>query len=348
MTINVAILGASGYTGSELVRLLLRHPRVKIAALTADRKAGQAMADVFPQFFGVDLPRLTTIAEVDLDAIDLVFCALPHGTTQGVIADLFAKKPSLKVVDLSADFRLADPAAYETWYGHAHQALELQKEAVFGVTELNRAAIAGARLVANPGCHSTTSILPLVPLLKAKLIDPDAIVVTSATGMSGAGRSAKEEMLFSEVSEGVHAYGVGKHRHTAELDQEFDKAAGQTSRATFTPLLIPMNRGIYATITVTLAAGATAESLHHALSETYAGEPFVAVLPFGKVPQSRHVRGSNFVQLGVVADRGPDRAIVVSTLDNLVKGASGQAVQNMNVVCGFDETEGLESRAVFP
>jgi N-acetyl-gamma-glutamyl-phosphate reductase len=346
--INVAILGASGYTGSELVRLLLRHPRVKISALTADRKAGQAMADVFPQFSGVDLPRLTTIAEVDLDAIDLVFCALPHGTTQGVIADLFEKKPSLKVVDLSADFRLADPAAYETWYGHPHQALELQQEAAFGVTELNREAIATARLVANPGCHSTTSILPVVPLLREKLIDPDNIVVVSATGMSGAGRAAKEEMLFSEVSEGVHAYGVGKHRHTSELDQEFDKAAGRLSRATFTPLLIPMNRGIYATITVTLAAGATAEKLHETLSQTYAEEPFVTVLPFGKVPHSRHVRGSNFVQLGVVADRGPDRAIVISTLDNLVKGASGQAVQNMNVVCGFPETEGLESRAVFP
>ncbi|GLK68287.1 N-acetyl-gamma-glutamyl-phosphate reductase [Hansschlegelia plantiphila] len=346
--IDVAILGASGYTGAELVRLLLRHPHVRIAALTADRKAGQAMADVFPQFSGIELPRLTTIAEVDLDAIDLVFCALPHGTTQGVIADLFARKPSLKVVDLSADFRLADPAAYETWYGHPHQQLALQEEAAFGVVELNREAIAKARLVANPGCHSTTSILPVVPLLKDKLIHPDQIVITSATGMSGAGRAAKEEMLFSEVSEGVHAYGVGKHRHTAELDQEFDKAAGRPARATFTPLLIPMNRGIYATITVTLEGGATAEQLHETLARTYAGEPFVTVLPFGKVPQSRHVRGSNGVQLGVVADRGPDRAVLISTLDNLTKGASGQAVQNMNLICRFPETSGLEQLAIFP
>jgi N-acetyl-gamma-glutamyl-phosphate reductase len=346
--LNVAILGASGYTGAELVRLLSRHPRVAIAALTADRKAGQAMADVFPQFAALQLPKLTTIAEVDLDAVDLVFCALPHGTTQQVIAELFQTKPSLKVVDLSADFRLTDPAAYETWYGHPHQALELQSEAVFGVSELYREQIKGARLVANPGCHSTTSILPIVPLLREKLIDPDAISIVSATGMSGAGRAAKEEMLFSEVSEGVHAYGVGKHRHTSELDQEFDKAAGRPSRATFTPLLIPMNRGIYATITVTLSGGATAEALHAALQTAYWGEPFVTVLPFGKVPQSRHVRGSNNVQLGVVPDRGPDRAIVISTLDNLVKGASGQAVQNMNLVAGFEETDGLAQLGLFP
>ena len=346
--LNVAILGASGYTGSELVRLLARHSKVALRALTADRKAGQSMADVFPQFAALDLPRLTTIAEVDLEAIDLVFCALPHGTTQQVIAGLFEKKPSIKVVDLSADFRLADPEAYATWYGHPHQALDLQTEAVFGVSELYRDKIKGAKLVANPGCHSTTSILPLVPLLRERLIEPDGISIVSATGMSGAGRAAKEEMLFSEVSEGVHAYGVGKHRHTAELDQEFDKAAGRTARATFTPLLIPMNRGIYATITVTLSGGATAEALHAALEAAYWGEPFVKVLPYGKVPQSRHVRGSNNVQIGVVADRGPDRAIVVSTLDNLVKGASGQAVQNMNLVAGFEETEGLGQLPSFP
>ncbi|RXF75150.1 N-acetyl-gamma-glutamyl-phosphate reductase [Hansschlegelia zhihuaiae] len=346
--LNVAILGASGYTGAELVRLLSRHPRVAITALTADRKAGHAMADVFPQFAALELPKLTTIDEVDVDAVDLVFCALPHGTTQQVIAELFETKPSLKVVDLSADFRLADPDAYETWYGHPHHALELQSEAVFGVSELYRDEIKGARLVANPGCHSTTSILPIVPLLREQLIDADAISIVSATGMSGAGRAAKEEMLFSEVSEGVHAYGVGKHRHTSELDQEFDKAAGRPSRATFTPLLIPMNRGIYATITVTLSGGATAEALHAALQTAYWGEPFVTVLPFGKVPQSRHVRGSNSVQLGVMADRGPDRAIVISTLDNLVKGASGQAVQNMNLVAGFEETDGLAQLGLFP
>ncbi len=346
--LNVAILGASGYTGSELVRLLSRHPRVAIRALTADRKAGQAMADVFPQFVHLDLPKLTTIAEVALDEIDLVFCALPHGTTQTVIAELFQKKPEIKVVDLSADFRLTDPAAYEQWYGHPHQALELQSEAIFGVSELYRSAIKGARLVANPGCHSTTSILPIVPLLRERLIEPDSISIVSATGMSGAGRAAKEAMLFSEVSEGVHAYGVGAHRHTSELDQEFDKASGRTTRATFTPMLIPMNRGIYATITVRLAGGATAEALHAALATAYWGEPFVTVLPLGKVPQSRHVRGSNNVQIGVVADRGPDKVIVLSTLDNLVKGASGQAVQNMNLVAGFEETEGLGQLAIFP
>ncbi len=346
--LNVAILGASGYTGAELLRLLLRHPRVNVAALTADRKAGQEMSSVFGQFAGVELPMLTSIAELDVEPIDLVFCGLPHGATQEVVAELFAKKPSLKVVDLSADFRLVDPAAYEQWYGHPHRALGLQQEAAFGLVELNRAAIREARLVANPGCHSTAAILPIVPLLRERLIDPDRIVIVSATGMSGAGRAAKEEMLFSEVSEGVHAYGVGRHRHTAELDQEFDKAAGRAARATFTPLLIPMNRGIYATVTVTLAGGATAEALHAALQTAYWGEPFVTVLPFGKVPQSRHVRGSNMAQIGVAPDRGPDRAIVLCTLDNLVKGASGQAVQNMNLIAGFPETEGLSQLALFP
>ena len=346
--LNVAILGASGYTGAELLRLLLPRPDVRIAALTADRKAGQTMADVFPQFFGVDLPRLTTIAEVELDAVDLVFCALPHGATQHVISDLFAKKPSLKIVDLSADFRLTDPAAYEEWYGHPHAALELQREAVYGLVELNREAIRGARLVANPGCHSTTSILPLVPLVRAGLIEPDGIVIVSATGMSGAGRGAKEEMLYSEVAEGAHAYGVGRHRHTAELDQELDKAAGRPVRASFTPLLLPMNRGIYATISVKLAEGASAQALHDALSAAYAGEPFVKVLPFGKAPHSRHIRGSNAAHLGVAADRTPDRAILLSTLDNLAKGASGQAVQNMNLICGFPESRGLEQTGLFP
>jgi N-acetyl-gamma-glutamyl-phosphate reductase len=346
--LRVAILGASGYTGAELARLLLRHPAVEITALTADRKAGQLMGDVFGQFAGVELPRLTTIGEVDIDAVDLVFCALPHGTTQTVIADLMAKKPTLKVVDLSADFRLSDPEAYAKWYGHAHQALALQKEAVYGIPEHRRARIRTARLVANPGCHSSTALLAGVPLLREKLIDPDGISIVSSTGMSGAGRAAKEETLFSEVAEGLHAYGTGGHRHTAELDQEFSAAAGQWVEATFIPQLAPMNRGIYSMAFVRPTNGFAASDLHKALSDAYAGEPFVRVLPLGKAPHSRHVRGSNMAQIGVVADRRPDRAIVICTTDNLVKGASGSAVQNMNLVCGFPETEGLEQLALFP
>lgn len=344
---RIAILGASGYTGAELLRLLVRHPGVAVVALTADRKAGQPLADVFPQFAGLDLPHLTTIAELDLDAVDLVFCALPHGTTQTVIADLLTRKPALKVVDLSADFRLADPADYARWYGHAHHALDLQREAVYGIPELYRDKVRTARLVANPGCHSSTAILAVVPLLKAGLIDPDDIVTVSSTGMSGAGRAPREEMLFSEVSEGIHAYGVGSHRHTAELDQEFARAAGRPVMSTFTAQLVPMNRGIYS-MNFVRSTGAAAADLHAALARAYAGEPFVHVLPPGKVPHSRFVRASNRALLGVVADRRPDRSVVIATTDNLVKGASGSAVQNMNIVLGFPETEGLPLVALFP
>jgi N-acetyl-gamma-glutamyl-phosphate reductase len=347
--LRVGIFGASGYTGAELVRLLSEHPHVEIAALTADRKAGQTMEAVFPQFCGRrDLPVLSTIHDVDRGQLDAVFCALPHGTTQHVIADLMMAYDSLKVVDLSADFRLVDPEAYREWYGHAHEALDQQKEAVYGVTELYREQVAKARLVANPGCHSTTAILPVVPLLKAGLIDPDFITVDSKTGMSGAGRGANEAMLFSEVAGGLHAYGVGKHRHTAELDQEYSKAAGREVYASFTPHLTPMIRGIYASIYLRTTGQATAKDVHAALSDAYDADTFVHVMPFGQVPQSRHVRASNNCQVGVVADRIDGRVIVLSTLDNLMKGASGQAVQNFNVMFGLPETTALGTSGLFP
>ncbi|HEY9212945.1 MAG TPA: N-acetyl-gamma-glutamyl-phosphate reductase [Ancylobacter sp.] len=345
---RIAILGASGYTGSELVRLLVRHPRAEIVALTADRKAGQAMADVFPQFAPLSLPRLITIEEVDWSGVDLAFCALPHGTTQLVIKKVFETAPHIKIVDLSADFRLRDPGAYEQWYDHAHQALELQQEAVFGLVELYRTEIKKARLVANPGCHTTTAILPVVPLIEAGAIEPEGLIIDSKTGMSGAGRAAKEAMLFSEVSEGIHAYGVGSHRHMGELDQEYSKAAGRSIVPSFTPHLAPMNRGIYATIYAKTMAGIGADGVHRVLADFYKSEPFVHVLPLGQVPQSRFVRGSNMMIIGVAADRQPGRVIILATLDNLVKGASGQAVQNMNVVLGFPETMGLEQIALFP
>jgi N-acetyl-gamma-glutamyl-phosphate reductase len=346
---KIAILGASGYTGAELLRLLLRHPRVDIVLLTADRRAGKAMADVFPQFAPYALPPLTAIEGVDWKAfgLDLAFCALPHGTTQKVIADLLARAPATKVVDLSADFRLADPAAYARWYGHAHAAPELQKEAVYGLTEIYRPEIKAARLVANPGCYTTCAELALIPLLKAKAIDPDEIVVDAKSGMTGAGRAVKEEMLFSEVSEGFHAYGVGHHRHMSELDQEFSRAAGREVIVSFTPHLVPMNRGILSTIYVR-GRKASPEDLHALLSKAYANEPFVHVLPFGTVPQTRHVRGSNMTFIGVAADRVAGRAIIVAALDNLTKGASGQAVQNMNVMLGFPEAMGIDQVALFP
>jgi N-acetyl-gamma-glutamyl-phosphate reductase len=346
---KIGVLGASGYTGAELVRLLIAHPHVAIALLTADRRAGQAMADVFPQFSPYQLPPLTALDAADWAALklDLVFCALPHGTTQQVIKDLVARAPGTKIVDLSADFRLADPAAYARWYGHAHAAPELQQEAVYGLTEIYRREIKAARLVANPGCYTTCAELALIPLLKAKAIDADEIVIDAKSGVTGAGRAAREDMLFAEVSEGFHAYGVGHHRHMAELDQEFSRAAGRDVVVSFTPHLVPMNRGILSTIYVR-GLKASAQDLHALLVKAYANEPFVQVLPFGRLPQTRHVRGSNMTMIGVAADRIAGRAIIGSALDNLTKGASGQAVQNMNLVLGFPETAGLEQVALFP
>ncbi len=351
---KVAILGASGYTGSESVRLLLRHPNVTLATLTADRRAGAQMRDVFPQFSPFDLPQLVAIESLDWakESFDLIFCALPHATTQKVIKDLIAKSPKTKIVDLSADFRLADTAAYAKWYGHEHHAPELQPEAVYGMSEIYREQIKKARLVANPGCYTTCAQLPLIPLLRAKMIDPDEIVVDAKSGMTGAGRSAKEAMLFSEVSEGFNAYGVGHHRHMAELDQEFTRAAGRNVTVSFTPHLVPMNRGILSTIYVrsqkSSAQNFSAEDLHAELLKSYAKEPFVHVLPFGEMPHTRHVKGSNMTFIGVAKDRIPGRMILGSALDNLVKGAAGQAVQNANLMMGWPETMGLEQIALFP
>src|SRR6185312_1943775 len=271
---KIGVLGASGYTGAELVRLLLRHPGVEIGLLTADRRAGKPMAEVFPQFAPFVLPTLQALDAVDWPSLglDLVFCALPHGTTQAVISDLLKRLPAIKVVDLSADFRIHDPAAYERWYGHPHAAVELQKKAVYGLTEIYRDKIQAAQLVANPGCYTSCAELALVPLLRGKAIDPDEIVIDAKSGMTGAGRAAKEEMLFSEVSEGFHAYGVGHHRHMAELDQEFALAAGREVVASFTPHLVPMNRGIFSTIYVR-GLKRSAEDQHAVLQDTYAQEP---------------------------------------------------------------------------
>jgi N-acetyl-gamma-glutamyl-phosphate reductase len=332
------------------VRILLRHPRAEIVLLTAERSAGKAMRDVFSQFSPFDLPKLVAIEGLDWAkaGLDVAFCALPHATTQKVVKELLAKAPATKVVDLSADFRLADTAAYAKWYGDTHHAPELQKEAVYGLTEIHRREIKKARLVANPGCYTSCAELPLIPLIKAKAIDLDEIVVDAKSGMTGAGRAAKEAMLFSEVSEGFHAYGVGHHRHMAELDQEFSLAAGRDVIVSFTPHLVPMNRGILSTIYVRGKRGRTPEDLYAILLKFYAKEPFVHVLPFGETPQTRHVRGSNMTFIGVAKDRIEGRAIIVSALDNLVKGASGQAIQNMNLMIGYPETMGIEQVALFP
>jgi N-acetyl-gamma-glutamyl-phosphate reductase len=299
------------------------------------------MGEVFPHLRHLDLPTLTTIDAVDFGAVDLAFCALPHATSQEVIAGL---PRELKVVDLSADFRLEDPAVYERWYGHPHQALELQAEAVYGLTEFYRERIRAARLVAGTGCNSATGLYGLLPLLKAGLIDPDDIIIDLATGVSGAGRSAKEGMLHAEVSEGYHAYNVGRHRHLAEFDQEFAKAAGRKVEVTFVPHLLPQNRGILATMYVRGEPAA----IHACLTAAYQDEPFIVVLPIGEAPATRHVRGSNFVHLGVIGDRRPGRTMVFSALDNLTKGSSGQAIQNANLMLGLPETAGLMAAPLFP
>jgi len=342
---RIAILGASGYTGVELLRMLAHHPRAAIVALTADRQAGKEIGAVFPHLLVRDLPRLVQIGEVDWSNVDLVFCCLPHGTTQEVIAGL---PEHLRILDLSADFRLADPAVYAAWYGHAHRAPALQQEAVYGLTEIERHAIANARLVAVPGCYPTGSQLPLVPLVKAAVIDADDIVIDAKSGVTGAGRSLRETSLFAEVAEGINAYGVASHRHMPEIEQGLSRAAGRPIKVSFTPHLMPMNRGILSSIYVRYAKGATLTDLRRVLEDAYRNEAFVHVLPADAMPATRHVRGSNLCLIGLAQDRLSGRAIVISAIDNLVKGASGQAIQDMNVMLGLDEATGLEQEPLFP
>ncbi|RHZ93463.1 N-acetyl-gamma-glutamyl-phosphate reductase [Cereibacter sphaeroides] len=342
MVQNIAILGASGYTGAELVRLIATHPAMRIVALSGDRKAGMAMSEVFPFLRHLDLPRLRKIEEIDFSSVDLAFCALPHATSQAVIAGL---PRDLKVVDLSADFRLRDPAAYETWYGKPHAAPELQKEAVYGLTEFYRDEIRGARLVAGTGCNAATGQYAIRPLIEAGVIDLDDILIDLKAGVSGAGRSLKENLLHAELSEGTHAYSAGgRHRHLGEFDQEFSKIAGRTVQVRFTPHLTPMNRGILANVYVK----GDPQAVHRALTERYLTETFLEVLPFGALPSTRDIRGSNYVHIGVIGDRVPGCAMVVAVLDNLCKGSSGQAIQNANLMLGLDEAEGLRLAPVFP
>lgn len=340
--LRIAILGASGYTGAELVRLIATHPGMRIVALSADRKAGQGMAEVFPFLRHLDLPRLVKIEEIDFSGVDLCFCALPHATSQAVISAL---PRDLKIVDLSADFRLRDVAAYEKWYGQPHAAPALQAEAVYGLTEFYRDAIRGARLVAGTGCNAATGQYALRPLISAGVIDLDRIVIDLKAGVSGAGRSLKENLLHAELSEGTHSYSAGgKHRHLGEFDQEFSALAGRPVQVQFTPHLLPMNRGILATVYV----DGDPAVVHRTLAAAYAEEPFLQVLPFGALPSTRDVRGSNFCHIGVVGDRMPNRAVIVAVLDNLTKGSSGQAIQNANLMLGLDETLGLMLAPCFP
>lgn len=342
MTHRIAILGASGYTGAELVRLIATHPTMKIVALSADRKAGMAMAEVFPFLRHLDLPRLQKIEQIDFSGVDLCFCALPHATTQVVVSAL---PRDLKIVDLSADFRLRDPAEYEKWYGQAHTATELQKEAVYGLTEFYRDDIRNGRLVAGTGCNAATGQYALRPLISAGVINLDHILIDLKAGVSGAGRSLKENLLHAELSGGTHTYSMGgKHRHLGEFDQEFSKLAGRPVHIQFSPHLLPMNRGILAT---TYVQG-DAKAIYQVLSDAYVAEPFLQVLPFGALPSTRDIAGSNFCHIGVTGDRVPGRAVVVAVLDNLTKGSSGQAIQNANLMLGIEETSGLTLAPMFP
>lgn len=342
MTKKIAILGASGYTGAELCRLILGHPGMEIVALTGDRKAGQSMASVYPFLRGATLPVLCRIEDVDFSGVDLAFCALPHATSQSVINDL---PRDLKVVDLSADFRLRDVADYAKWYGKEHAAPELQAEAVYGLTEVYRDEIRNARLVAGTGCNAATGQLALRPLIVANVIDPDEIILDLVCGVSGAGRALKENLLHAELSEGANAYALGgTHRHLGEFDQEFSRAAGRKVEVQFTPHLAPFNRGILATCYVR----GEAQEIFETLQKTYADEPFVEVLPFGTAPSTHDVRGTNYCHIGVVADRRSGRAQVVAALDNLCKGSSGQALQNANLMLNMEETAGLLGLGIFP
>ncbi|PYG27592.1 N-acetyl-gamma-glutamyl-phosphate reductase [Pelagimonas varians] len=342
MSHSIAIIGASGYTGAELIRLLATHPSFEIKALAANSKAGQPLANVFPHLRHLDLPDLVTWEKIDYSQIDLCFCALPHKTSQEVISKL---PKSVKIVDLSADFRLRDPAEYEKWYGNAHSAVEMQSEAVYGLTEFYRDEISQARLVAGTGCNAATGQYALRPLVAAGVIDLDEIILDLQCGVSGAGRSLKENLLHAELSEGTNAYAVGStHRHLGEFDQEFSAIAGRDVKIQFTPHLGPFNRGILATAYVR----GDSDAVLAALQSAYEDEPFVEVLPKGETPSTHHVRGSNYCHIGVVQDRLPGRVIVVAALDNLTKGSSGQALQNANLMLGAPETAGLTLAPCFP
>jgi N-acetyl-gamma-glutamyl-phosphate reductase len=343
--IRAAVLGASGYTGADMIRLAARHPSIAITALIAKGHAGQTLAQVFPHLATLDLPALVTSNQVDWDKIDVAFCGLPHATAHGEIAKLPAR---VRVIDMSADFRLRDPAVYAEWYGGEHTAPQLLKDAVYGLTEHYAEKIKSARLVACPGCYPTAVLLALLPLAKAGLIEADGVIIDAKSGVSGAGRTLKQNILFSEAGEGLSPYGIGNHRHVPEIEQELSAAAGSPVRVNFTPHLVPMSRGELCTCYVALAGKTTADDLRKALAKAYAASPFVHVVGKDVIPATQHVRGSNHCHIGVFADRLRGRAIVISAIDNLVKGSAGQALQNFNLMFGFNETQGLEQLPLFP
>lgn len=344
--IRVAVVGASGYTGVELLRLLLNHPGAEVTCITANQNAGERVDRLFPSLAGrIDMVCEALSPDEIANRADVVFTALPHQSAMAAIPGLLAA--GCRVVDLSADYRLRDPAVYQAWY-QPHTSPELLAEAVYGLPELYRETIAPARLVANPGCYPTSAALALAPLLQAGLIDPATIIIDSKSGTSGAGRGAKVDSLFCEVNEGFKAYGVASHRHTPEIEQTLSELAGVAVTVSFTPHLLPVNRGILSTCYATLTAPANSAELRERFSGYYRNEPFVRVLPEPMLPNVAWVRGSNCCDLGVTVDPRTNRVIVVSAIDNLVKGAAGQAVQNFNLMTAQPEDAGLQVIPLFP
>jgi N-acetyl-gamma-glutamyl-phosphate reductase len=348
--IRVAVAGASGYMGAELLRLLLRHPRVRLTGATSDRLAGQPLTAGYPHLRG-----LTDAAFHALDpqwlaeVADVVFLALPHMESQKVVPVLRARR--VRAIDLSADYRLRDPADYVTWYGAAHVDPDGLAEAVYGVPELYRKAIVGAGLVASPGCYAVGAILAVAPLFRAGLARTDGVVIDGKSGVTGAGaqgRKVDPMYLFTEANENVQAYGVASHRHTPEIEQELSALAGSPVRVAFTPHLLPLNRGLYTTASVPLVGPQTTADLLALYRDFYAGEPFVRVLGEGERPTTRAVVGSNFCDVAVVADRRTGRAVCLSAIDNLGKGGSANGVQVLNILCGFNERTGLDAPPVYP
>lgn len=347
--VRVGIIGATGYAGIELVRLLHNHPGAEITFLGSNSTAGKRLSEVFPQ---VDVEtgakELTAFdPATHAGAADIFFLAMDNGRAMEIAPALL--ETGARVIDLSADFRLRDAAAYPVWYHSQHKQPDLLAEAVYGLPEVYGSRIRGARLVANPGCYTTTSILAAAPALACKAVDPCRIIVDAMSGVSGAGRSKKStDFMFSELSGSAKAYGVAGHRHTPEIEQELAAVSGGEVRITFTPHLVPMVRGILATVYLDLTAHETLESLHDFYQEFYADAPFVTVLPLGQYPSTQYVKGSNMCMLGLAVDKRTDRLIVISATDNLLKGASGQAVQNFNIMTGFPETANLPRMALYP
>jgi len=341
--IKVGIVGGTGYTGIELLRILARHPQVELVAITSRKEAGTPVAELFPSLRGAVALAYSDPAKSGLAQCDVVFFATPNTVAMGEVKALV--EDGVRVVDLSADFRIKNPAEWEKWYEVKHAAPGLLAQAVYGLPEVNRAKIKGARLVANPGCYPTAVQLGLLPLAKAGAVDLDHLIADAKSGVSGAGKKSEEHLLFSEASDNFKAYGMSGHRHWPEIRQELDAASGRSVGLTFVPHLVPMIRGIHATLYARITADIEFQRLYE---DRYRGEPFVDVLPSGSEPDTRSVRGTNTCRIAIHRPHGADMLVVISVIDNLAKGASGQAVQNMNIMFGFEETMGLSQLAVVP